>query len=89
MSIIKITVLPPRIPQSVSSLQGLLALDQAGLSAAYTTWASDPSRTFAQKAFIDKAQTWKRDDPTIAAAAADLGLTSQNVDDLFILAATL
>lgn len=78
-----------QVPQSIDALQALLALDQAGLTSAYEAWVSSPSRTFAQKAFIEKAQTWKRNDPTLMAAATDLGLTSNDVDQLFVLAATL
>ena len=80
---------PVGTPQVIAALQGLLAIDQAGLSASYDVWANDPSRTFAQKAFINKALTWKRDDPTLNAAALDLGLTSTQLDNLFALAATL
>lgn len=80
---------PVPVPQSVSALQGLLAVDQAGMAAAYTTWASDSARTFAERAFIDKAQTWKRDDPTLMAAAVAFGLTSTQIDNLFVLAASL
>lgn len=79
----------PTVPQSVSALQGLLAIDSYGLASAYEAWANDPARTFAQKAFISKAQTWKRADPTLGAAAAHLGLTSDQVDAMFSLAATL
>ena len=73
----------------IDALQGLLAIDQAGLVGAYTAWATSPDRTFAQKAFIDKAQIWRRDDPTLSAAASDLGLSAGQVDALFALAATL
>lgn len=73
----------------VTALQGMLALDQSGMASLYETWANNPTRTFAQKAFINKAQTWKRDDPTLNAAANDLGLTAAQVDALFQLAATL
>jgi hypothetical protein len=76
-------------PQSIDALQGLLALDREGMAGFYETWASAPDRTFAQRAFIDKALTWKRNDPTLNAAASDLGLTSAQVDSLFQLAATL
>lgn len=78
-----------KAPQCIDALQGLLALNQAGYSQFYETWANAPERTFAQKAFINKALTWKRDDPTLNAAATDLGLTSAQVDALFQLAATL
>lgn len=81
--------LKSRIPQEVTALQGLLAIDAAGLSGAYETWANDPDRTFAQRAFIQRAQTWRRDDPTLQGAAEALGLTEAQLDDLFTLAATL
>ncbi len=79
----------PPIPQAVSALQGLLALESAGLSAVYEAWVNAPERTFAQKAFISKAQTWRRSDPTLSAAAIDFGLSAGQLDDLFTLAATL
>lgn len=79
---------PPSIT-AVTALQGLLAIDQAGLSLAYTLWADSPLRSFAQKAFINKAQTWKRDDPTLVAAATELGLSEGQLDSLFLLASNL
>lgn len=82
-------VIPPPIVPRVSALQGLLAIDQAGLAAQYEAWASAPARTFAERAFINKAMTWRRDDPTIQAAAVALGLTSQQVDALFDAAALI
>lgn len=81
---------PPAPPVTeVTALQGLLAIDHAGLSVEYTVWANSPLRTFAQKAFIDKAQTWKRNDPTLIAAATDLGLSDGQLDALFTLASNL
>lgn len=77
------------VPQSITALQGLLALDAAGLSTPYEEWANAPERTFAQRAFIGKAMTWRRDDPTLLAAAVDFGLSAGQVDELFVLAATL
>lgn len=78
-----------QVPQAITALQGLLALDHEGFASYYEAWASAPDRTFAQRAFINKALHWQRDDPTLNAAASDLGLTSEQVDSLFILAATL
>lgn len=77
------------IPDSVTALQALLALDQAGLSGAYETWSQDPGRTFSQRAFIEKAQHWRRDDPTLAAAALDLGLSEEQLDQLFVAASQI
>ena len=77
------------VPQSVSPLQAYLAMDQAGVAPAFDSWANDPARTFAEKAFINRAQEWRRDDPVLSAGAAALGLTAEQLDGLFVLAATL
>lgn len=76
-------------PKEVTALQGLLAVDQAGLSAAYDSWANNPSRTFAEKAFINKAQTWRYDDAVLSAGCAALGITEEQKKQLFRLASTL
>jgi hypothetical protein len=82
---------PPEtnVPQEVSPLQAMLALDKAGMSAAYEAWATDPARTFAERAFINRAQVWRRDDPLMQAAATALGISPEQLDQLFALAATL
>jgi glutamate dehydrogenase/leucine dehydrogenase len=78
-----------RIPAEVTALQGMLAINASGLASSYESWASNQSRTFAEKAFINKALVWKRTDPVLLAGAQSLGLTSDQVDQLFITAATL
>ena len=84
--------LPPPVvivPQEISSLQGLLAIDQFGLAEIYTQWAANPARTFSEKAFIDKAQTWKRDNVVLLSAAESFGLTPEQVDQMFIVGVKL
>lgn len=81
--------LPPTPVTRIDALQGLLAIDASGLADEYEVWANDPARTFAERAFINKAQIWRRDDATLAGAATALGLTDAQVDAMFELAATL
>ena len=75
------------IPQRVTALQGLLAIDEAGLSSSYQAWAQSPSREFAERAYIDKALHWNRTDPVLIAGATALGLTAEQLDALFVSAA--
>jgi len=75
--------------QKESERRGRLALDAAGLAAAYEAWATAPDRTFAERAFIQRAGHWARDDATLLSAATTLGLSAADVDELFELAATL
>lgn len=81
--------LPQEPAARVSALQGLLAIDAAGLAAAYESWANDPARSFAERAFIQRAEHWVRDDPTLQGAATALGLTETQLDELFIAASKL
>jgi hypothetical protein len=78
--------LDDRVPKRIEVLQGLLAIDQVGLSSLYESWINSPERTFAEKAFINKARTWRRYDPILQAAATEIGLTKEQLDQLFILA---
>lgn len=77
------------VPQEITPLQGLLALDKFGMAATYEAWAADPARTFAERAFITRAQTWRRNDPTLLAAASAFNLTPEQLDALFIEGAQL
>ena len=74
-----------RVSASISRLQARLQLLDAGLWAGVMAWAAaaDP----ASAAFFDDAQVWRRNDPTLAAAAAQLGLSESDLDDLFRAAA--
>ena len=71
------------VPQSVEALYALLAIDDLGYTQMYETWASDPARTFKEKAFIDKAGYWRRDDVYFNAAADDMGLGETDKDVFF------
>jgi hypothetical protein len=75
---------PPPAPTEIAALDGLLALEAEGLSGAYETWANDPARTFSEKAFINHAQVWKRNDSTLIAAATAMGLSGAQLDALFV-----
>lgn len=79
----------PAVPAAVAPLQGLLAIDFFGMSEAFEAWADSPSRTFAERAFISRAQTWRRNDPILQGAAEVLGLTTDQVNALFLKASTL
>jgi hypothetical protein len=74
---------PTPIPEQVTRLQARLALIEAGLWDAVTAYFNDPARTPVDLAFWEDAQTWRRDDPVIAAAGAALGLTAEQIDALF------
>lgn len=75
---------PPSIPSQVERLQARLALIAAGLWDAVVAYFADPSRTAEELAFWEDARVWRRDDPIIAAAGAALGLTTEQVDALFV-----
>lgn len=80
-----------RLSKTVTALQGMLAIQSAGLAAGFNAWKStlDPVVDFATIAFFEKAQTWKRDNEYLIQGATALGLTDAQLDGLFDLAETL
>ena len=76
------------IPQSVSRYQALAALSIAGLLTNAQAAVSASPNPLVALAF-NNAQTFDRDSPTVAALAGALSLTSAQLDQLFITAATL
>jgi hypothetical protein len=78
---------PPEIPFSVTPFQAKAAILQAGLLPAVEA-ALAAASPIAQLAWSD-AVAFTRDSPTINSLAAQLGLTSAQVDDLFTIAAAI
>lgn len=81
--------LKARVPQAVARLQARLVLIGVGLWDAVTAYFQDPGRTAVELAFWEDAQTWRRDDATLIAAATALGLSEAQLDALFVQAVTL
>lgn len=78
----------PPIPQIVSRFQARAALLQAGLLDQVeqaVVAANDPFITLAWAETLE----WRRDSPTLNALASGLGLTGEQIDDLFRTAATI
>jgi hypothetical protein len=78
---------PAPVPQIIGAMNAKVALSRAGLLAAVQTWINGQS---AERQLIwNTATDFRRDSPLIAAGAAALGLTSDQLDALFITAATI
>jgi hypothetical protein len=79
-------VAPPPPPLVVTKVQALVALHRTGkLDAVKAAVAADPE----MQIWFDSAQTWQRDNPRILAMGQQLGLSSQDLDNLFALAKTV
>jgi hypothetical protein len=84
-------VAPQVIPTTVSMRQARLALFQDGLLNQVQTAIdamAEPAKTTTQISW-DYATVVNRDDDLVVQLSAQLGLTSEDLDALFILAATL
>ena len=80
---------PPPVPQAVSRLQARLALIQIGKWEITKAYFEEPERTAEEIAFFEDSTVYRRDNPVMIAAAAYVGVTEEQLDDLFRLAATL
>lgn len=81
---------PPYVPQQVTRAQGKAALIQAGLWDAvedYVDSITDPTEKALALVALNDTTHWQRSSPFLNAAADALGLTEQQLDDLFVQAA--
>jgi len=79
----------PQVPLVVSRFQALAALMQAGLLDDVTAWANDSNTDPLHTLAFETATEFWRDSPTLAAGAAAMGWTEQQLDDLFTAAAQI
>lgn len=85
----------PKVPQSVSRFQARAALyqtttpDGSNLLAKVDALMADPNTTALSKLAWQDAQVFERSSPTVAGMAQVLGLSSTDLDNLFIAAAKI
>lgn len=77
------------IPEEISRYQALVALDRAGLLDSIETYMADAQRSSEARIGWLHAKSFRRSSRFINDLAADFGLTSTQVDDLFIAAAEI
>lgn len=94
MSIIRVnpTKLKPPVPQQVTRAQGKVALIQAGLwpqVVAFVDAIEDPVQKAIAKVAAYETLHWRRDSPFLNQAADALGITQEQLDQLFIQASEI
>ena len=72
------------VPQSVDPLAAIALLDSMGLGAAYKAYRDSPDRTLLDQETLLRAKAWERSNPTLIAAATAMGITSEQLDSMFI-----
>lgn len=82
----------PYVPQQVTRAQGKAALIQAGLWDAvesYVDSITDPTEKALALVALNDTTHWNRTSPFLNSAAAALGLSDEDLDNLFIQAAEI
>ena len=80
------------VPDAVTRAQGKAALINAGhwpAVLAYVASIADPTQQALAEVALNDTTEWHRDSPFLAACADDLGLSSEQLDGLFIAAAQI
>lgn len=80
---------PPYVPQSVSRFQAKAALLNAGLLSQIEAIIADPATDAMTKLAWAEAIQFERNSPTVLGLASALGLTDQQLDELFTAAAQI
>ena len=77
------------VPQQVTNAQGTAVLIQVGLwpqVLAYVSAIQDPVQKALAEVALNKTTHWQRNSPFLNTAAAALGITQEQMDELFIAA---
>ena len=72
------------VPQFVKPLDAIILLDSMGLGAAYKAYRDSPARTVLEQEILSRAEVWERNSPILIAAATAMGITSEQLDSMFI-----
>lgn len=72
------------VPTEITAVQGIRALRKAGKAKEFKKWAGSKDRTVDEQAFIQRNEKWRRNHPVVIDGAEALGLTREQVDQLFI-----
>jgi hypothetical protein len=81
-----LTAISPPVPRVVSRFKARAALHAAGLFEIVDAIMADPATTELTRMAWDEATEFARDSPTVAAMAAALDLSSDDIDELFRMA---
>lgn len=89
MTLIKIdpSLVVVRVPQQVTRAQGKVVLIQMGLwqqVVDYVAAITDPIQKAIAEVALNDTQYWQRNSPFLAQAAQSLGISSEQLDQLFI-----
>ncbi|MCG3783950.1 hypothetical protein [Delftia acidovorans] len=84
--------LPVPVPQAITRAQGKAALIQVGLwpqVQAFMASIEDPNEQLLAEVALNDTVNWERSSPFLARVAVALGLSEQQLDELFIAAAAV
>lgn len=84
-------VIIPTVPASITPRQGLIVLSRAGLLESVKSAIATMEGQAGDEARIEweYATSWARNWPLLVSVASGLGLTSEQIDDLFIQASKI
>lgn len=76
------------VTPTIMSVDGFFTLHEMQFSSVFETWISSNDRTFLQKTYFNHSTIWRRDDEILLMCLSDIGMSEQQIDDLFELAAS-
>ena len=78
-----------QVPEKISAVDGLLLLDESGLLDQVELYINSDQASRAEKIIYQRELNWYRNDALVTGLGTMLGLTDDQIDDLFIQASQL
>ena len=77
------------VPDEIDSIAAIIVLEQSGFGAAYESWVTSNERTRIEKETAARRGRWRRDNALLISAANAIGITSEQLDQMFIAASKI
>lgn len=76
-----------KVPSEIDAVAAILVIDQYGLGAAYRTWLA--SLPWDKQEIVSRRGKWRRDNALLIDGAAAIGITTSQLDEMFVAASKL
>jgi len=78
-----------KVPDEIDSIAAIIVLEQSGFGAAYEAWVTSNERTRIEKETAARRGRWRRDNTLLISAANAIGITSEQLDQMFVAASKI
>ncbi len=78
---------PEDVPREIDAVAAIIVIEQYGLGVAYRNWVA--SLPWDKQEIVSRRGKWRRDNTILNAGAAAMGISNEQLDEMFIVASKI